>query len=103
MLGFGARNKNSEEKVLSLLTQIHWDVVHGQDYWPSAIAAYPLIEGIHSISAQAKPYIPWVSAEFFVLLIERLPLTTIGWVCNLIIIHLVLIIPQCQECCFFRV
>jgi hypothetical protein len=41
------------------------------------MVAHPLIEGIHSIGAQAKPYIPWVSAEFIVLLIERLPLTTI--------------------------
>jgi len=31
---FRARNKNSEEKILSLLTQLHWDVVHGQDHWP---------------------------------------------------------------------
>jgi hypothetical protein len=67
------------------------------------MVAHPLIEGIHSIGAQAKPYIPWVSAEFIVLLIERLPLTTIDWVCNLIIIHLALIIPPCHECGFLRV
>jgi hypothetical protein len=73
-----AENKNSEEKVLSLLTQIRWDVVHGQDHWPSAAVAHPLIEGIHSFGAQAKPYIPWVSAELFVLLIERLPLTILS-------------------------
>ena len=51
----------------------------------------------------AKPYIAWVIAEFFVLLIEPLQLTTISRVCNLIIIHLALIIPLCHECGFFRV
>jgi len=75
---FRARNKNGEEKVLSLLTQVRWDVVHGQDHWPSAVVGHPLIEGIHSIGAQAKPYIPWVRAEIFMLLIEVLPLSTIG-------------------------
>ena len=55
---------------------------------PSVVVAHPLIEGIHFIGAQAKPYIPWVIAEFFVLLIDPLPLTTISRVCNLIIIHL---------------
>ena len=48
------------------------------------MVAHPLIEGIHSIGAQAKPYIPWVITEFFVLLIDPLPLTTISRVCNLI-------------------
>ena len=57
------------------------------------MVAHPLIEGIHSIGAQAKSYIPWVIAEFFVLLIDPLPLTIISRVCNLIIIHLALIIP----------
>jgi hypothetical protein len=38
----------------------------------------PLIEGNHFIGAQAKLYIPWVSIEFFVLVIEALPLSTIG-------------------------
>jgi hypothetical protein len=71
--------------------------------WPSIVVAHPLIEGIQSISAQAKPYIPLASTEFFVLLIEPLPLTIIGRVCNLIIIHLALIIPPCHECGFLRV
>ena len=79
---FRARNKNSEEKLLSLLTQPRWDVVHGQDHWPSVVVAHPLIEGIHSIGAQAKLYIPWVIADFFVLLIEPLPLTIISRVCR---------------------
>ena len=64
----------------------------GQYHWPCAVVAHPLIEGIHSIGAQAKPYIPWVIAEFFVLLIDPLPLTTISRVFNFIIIHLALII-----------
>ena len=91
------------EKVLSRLTQPRWDVVHGQDHWASALVAHPLIKGIHSIGAQAKPYIFWVIDEFFVLLIEPLPLTTISQVCTLIIIHFPLIIPPCHECGFFRV
>ena len=41
--------------------------------------------------------------SFSVLLIKPLPLTTISRVCNLIIIHLALIIPPCHECGFFRV
>jgi hypothetical protein len=52
---FWAKNKNSEENVLSLLTQIRWDVVHGKDHWSSVVVAHPLIEGIYSIGAQAKP------------------------------------------------
>jgi hypothetical protein len=42
------------------------------------VVAHPLIEGIYSIGAQGKSYIPWVLAEFFVVLIEVFPLTTIG-------------------------
>jgi hypothetical protein len=79
---FGARNDNSEEKVLFLLTKIRHDVVHDQDHWPCAMVVVPLIEGVHFIGAQAKPYIPWVRAEIFMLLIEVLPLSTIGRVCN---------------------
>jgi hypothetical protein len=100
---FRARNKNSEEKVLSLLTQVRWDVIHGQDHWASAVVAHPLIEGIHSIGAQAKPYISWVLAKVFVVFIEVLPLTTIGRVCNGIIIYLALVISPCHECGFLRV
>jgi hypothetical protein len=100
---FRARNKNNEEKVFSLLTQVRWDVVHGQDHWPSIVVTHPLIEEIHSIRAQGESYIPWVLAKVFVVNIEVFPLTTIGRVCNLIIIHLALIIPPCHECGFLRV
>jgi len=49
---------NGDEKVLSLLTQVRRDVVHGQDHWPCAAVGHPLIEGIYSICVQGKPYIP---------------------------------------------
>jgi hypothetical protein len=65
--------------------------------------ARPLIEGIHFIGAQGKPYIPWVRAEQRVVRIEVLQLTTIGWVCNHIVIDLALIVPPCHERSFLRV
>ena len=67
------------------------------------MVAAPLIEGIHCIGAQAKPYIPWVSIEFFMRIIEALSLSTIGRVCNHIIIYLALVVPPCHERGFLRV
>jgi hypothetical protein len=63
----------------------------------------PLIEGVHSIGAQAKPNIPWVLVEILVLVIKALPLSTIGRVCNHIIVNLALIVPPCHERSFLRV
>jgi len=67
------------------------------------MVAHPLVEGIHSISAQGEPYVPWVFAELFVVLIEAFPLATIGWVCDHIVCYLALILPPCHERGFLRV
>jgi hypothetical protein len=67
------------------------------------MVARPLVEGIHSIGAQGKPYIPWVRTEQWVVIIEVLPLTAIGRVCNHIVIDLALIVPPCHERGFLRV
>ena len=61
------------------------------------------LKGIHSISAQAKPYIPWVLTKVFVVLIKPLLLSTIGRVCNHIFINLAVIVPPCHERDFLRV
>jgi hypothetical protein len=34
------------------------------------MVTHPLIEGIHAISGQAEPYIPWVRTKLSVLHIE---------------------------------
>ena len=73
-------HKDGQQKIFSLLAQPCRQVVHHQDHRPCAVRASPFTKWIHSICTQCKSNVPRVLSKFqIILLIELLPLASIGW------------------------
>ena len=86
----GSLYKGGQQKIFSLLAQPCRQVVHRQDHRPCVVRASPFTKWIHSVHTRRN--VPRVLSKFqIILLIELLPLASIGWMSKLSVALLALI------------